>query len=237
MKKRYLILFITIMVFGNTHSQNITYLGIFPTIDHSGTLADNWSYNSYNFAAINLNASNDDRARLFYVYTENGIHYQWNDWTFSNAYVYERQEVFADYARNEHRIFQQITYKKPLKDTWELKFRLRFDERFIQNVATREFNFSHRLRILIGAKYSFNDSWYTFAYTETFFNTSSQFQYNENWSALQMGYNFNERNSLEFGYLYVGWIYNAQNNWLHQNYLQLTWVNKLSLYKNKKHEN
>ncbi len=235
--KAQLLVLSTFLIFGNAKSQNINYSGIFPTLDHSGQLTDNWSYNSYNFAAINLNTSNNDRARFFYVYTENGLHYQLKNWTFSNLYVYERQEVFANYARNEHRLFQQITYKKPVKDAWELKFRLRFDERFIQNVISREFNFSHRLRFLLGTKYNVNDSWYAFAYTEAFLNTSNKFQYNENWSALQLGYNFNERNSLELGYLYVGWIYNAQNNWLHQNYLQLTWVNKVNFNKNKKLEN
>lgn len=216
--------------------QDVNYLGFFPTIDHSGVLTEKLSYNSYNFAALKLLGSIEDKSRVFYAYTENGLTYQiFSKLSFSNAYVYERQETFEKNARNEHRLFQQLTYRTPLNPKLELKFRLRFDERFIQNNMTSKFEFSHRLRKLAGLKYDFNQSVYAFLYSEFFFNTTkgAGYQFNENWSALQLGVNLNEKNSIEFGYLYVGWIYNQANDWLHQHYLQTTWVNKLNFKKTK----
>lgn len=215
-------------------SQDIHYSGVFPTIDHSGILSEKWSYNSYNFAAIKPYGSTSDKARTLYVYFENGVSYHLTPYlSITNAYVYERQETFEKNARNEHRIFQQITYQSPLTNKWGIKLRARFDERFIQDVVSKEYDFYHRLRALVGLEYILSKKIYVFGYSEYFFDTTknSRFKFNENWSALQFGYRFNEKNSIEFGYLYVGWIRNALNNWLHQHYLQLTWVNRLNLAK------
>ena len=74
------------------------------------------------------------------------------------------------------------------------------------------------------------------SYTEFFFNTTSgaKFQFNENWSAFQLGYKINPKNAIELGYLYVGWIYNDQNDWFNQHYLQVTWVSKFDFTNRKK---
>lgn len=236
-----LTLLLLLVQFFVADGQNRIYFGAFPTIDHSGTFSDNWSYNSYNFVAIKPYNTAQDKARVLFLYTENGVSYSLSKrWTFTNSYVYERQEPFESIARNEHRLFQQITFQEALSVKAKTKMRIRFDERFIENIYTGEFNFSHRLRFLIGFSSDFSEKLYGFAYSEFFFRTSGAFKFNENWSALQLGYNLNERSSLEFGYLYVGWIYNQPNQWLQQHYLQTTWVNKLKLNnkrKNKSNEN
>jgi len=41
------------------------------------------------------------------------------------------------------------------------------------------------------------------------------------------------KNAIEFGYLFVGWINDNQNNWFNQHYLQTTWVIKLNFNKHK----
>ena len=216
---------------------NLNYAGIFPTIDHSGKLSEKWSYNAYLFAAAkpygHTNQWNlKDKARLLYAYSETGISYNITSKLSATAsYVYERQNPFEENYRNENRLFQQLTLKLPLKKEFELKQRLRFDERFIGNRLTGKSEFSHRLRYLIGAKKPLNDSWYVTGYTEFFFGTSGKVQFNENWSALQAGYAFNNIHSVEFGFLYVGWIYNNTNNWFNQYYLQMTWVSNLDFAK------
>lgn len=221
--------------FNCSFAQNVSIGGIFPTIDHSGELSKRWSYNSYLFAAIKPYRSNEGNARPLYLYGEFGLSYLLADnlWL-TGSYVYERQQPFETNARNEHRLFQQITFKLPL-NRFNIKQRLRFDERFIENISTDQFEFSHRLRYLLGATYDLSDEFYLMSYTEFFFNTTSgaNFQFNENWSAFQLGYKFNKNNSIEFGYLFVGWIYNNQNNWFNQHYLQTTWVNKLNFNKHK----
>lgn len=223
-----------------TWSQQVNYGGLFTTIDHSGQFADKLSYNTYLFAAAKPYSHQTalggiDQARILYVYGETGLSYDLlKQLTFTASYVYERQHPFEDFARNEHRFFQQLTLKLPVKKM-ELKQRLRFDERFIRDNLAGTWPFSHRLRYLLGASRDISDKWYGFVYTEFFFNTTrgAKFQFNENWSAAQVGYRFNKTHSLEFGYLFVGWVYNNQNNWFNQHYLQTTWVSKLDFRKKK----
>jgi hypothetical protein len=212
-------------------AQNTNYGGLFPTIDHSADLSKRFSYNVYIFDAIkpysNTINSFTDEARSLYFYTEAGISYAiTKQLSFTASYVYERQNPFKDYYRNENRAFQQLTLKLPVGKT-ELKQRLRFDERFIQSRVTGESPLTHRLRYLVGVKYPFkNEKMYFFAYSEAFFNTTSGAQYifNENWSAAQLGFRLNSWSNLEAGLLYVGWINNSKGDWLHQYYLQVTWA-------------
>ena len=70
-------------------------------------------------------------------------------------------------------------------------------------------------------------------YSEFFFNTTegSNNFFEENWSAFQLGIPINDWSSLEVGPLYVGWINNAQKDWLHQFYLQFTWATSLDFSK------
>ncbi len=217
--------------------QNVNYVGWFPTLDHSAKLAPRWGYNVYIFDAIKpynstVNAETDE-ARSLYAYVEAGVTYNLTSRLSATAsYVYERQNPFRDDYRIENRLFQQLTLKLPVGKNAELKQRLRFDERFIQNRTTGETPFTHRLRYLIGIKQPFaNDQYYFMGYTEVFFNTSNSFKFDENWTAAQLGIKLNERNSIEAGLLFVGWIYNDQNNWLNQFYLQTTWVNQLDFSK------
>lgn len=212
--------------------QNKVYFGLFPTIDISGNFNERFSYNSYLFSAIKPYTFQNDALRILYCYAEQGFSYKINsNLSFTNAYVFERQEPFENIARNEHRLFQQISLNYSFK-RFELKNRLRFDERFIQNIKRNKFEFFHRLRYLIGAKVPINSQWYCMGYSEFFFNTSpnENFRFNENWSTLQLAYQWNENNAIEFGYLFIGWIMNG-NNWLNQHYLQTTWVSKFNFKK------
>ncbi len=216
-------------------AQNISYLGVFPTIDHSGKLPNRFSYNTYVFNAIKPYNSTEnslkDQARSFYIYGEAGLSYDITDkLSFTFAYVHERQNPFLSNYRVENRLFQQLTLKLPLGKL-ELKQRLRFDERFVQNRVTDKTPFTHRLRYLLGASYPISEKCYIFAYSEPFFNTSQSFKFDENWSALQFGFKLNKTNSIEAGLLYVGWINNAQNDWLNQYYAQFTWVSHLDFSK------
>ena len=233
MKTRIFIIIFSIICVKNIFAQNITIAGFFPTFDHSRELSNHFSYNSYLFGAIKPYYSTEGPARALYLYAENGLSFKVTDkLSFTNSYVYERQQPFETNSRNEHRLFQQLTLKLPF-NKFSLKQRLRFDERFIQNNQTNSFDFSHRLRYLLGGSYDFNDNWYLMTYSEFFFNTTkgADFQFNENWSALQIGYNISKKHAIEIGYLFVGWMNDSQNNWFNQHYLQTTWVSKLNFNK------
>lgn len=216
--------------------QTIPIGGLFPTIDHRGNLSDRLSYNAYTFGALKPYTSNEGNARPLYIYGECGLSFLIaNNLWITASYVYENQQPFGTSSRNEHRLFQQLTHAIPI-NRFLLKQRLRFDERFIQNIDTDKFEFSHRIRYLFGTTYNVNDTYYVMSYTEFFFNTTSpsQFRFNENWSALQLGYHINQNNSIEGGYLFVGWIYNDSGHWFNQHYLQATWVSRLDFTNPKK---
>lgn len=131
----------------NLDAQNVTVGGFFPTLDLSQEWSSRFSYNVYLFGAIKPFTTTEGPRRALYLYAENGISFKITDkLTFTNSYVYERQRPFETNARNEHRLFQQLTLKLAFHK-FALKQRLRFDERFIQNHLTNSFDFSHRLSI------------------------------------------------------------------------------------------
>jgi hypothetical protein len=238
MKMKFMLLLCVIISNLHLSAQNINYFGLFPTIDHGGKLSNRWSYNVYLFDAIKPYTSTEnsfrDESRSFYIYGEGGISYQLTPkLSITGAYVFERQNPFKDYWRNEHRAFQQLTYKTQV-GKGEGKLRLRFDERFKRLFFEDKASFSHRARALAGYKRKIlNDKYYLMMYSEFFFNTtegSSNF-FEENWSACQLGIPINDWSSLEVGPLYVGWINNAQKDWLHQFYLQITWATSLDFSK------
>jgi hypothetical protein len=232
--KRVIFSFLLVFFMLSLNAQNLNIAGAFPTIDHSAKLSKKFSYNVYVFSANSLyNWDNNEHSKSLYVYGEAGLSYSpIKSLTFTNSYVYERQNPFELYFRNEHRIFQQVTHHSQFGN-FKLKNRVRFDERFIQNRTTQKFEFSHRLRYLVGTEFPISDRNYILAYSEQFFNTvkHKQRRYNENWSALQLGFKLNNNNYIEAGYLFVSWRYNENGNWFNQHYLQTTWVNKLDFRK------
>jgi hypothetical protein len=212
--------------------------GLFPTIDHSGQLSEKWSYYTYLFASFKPYTNEifgvESKSRITSFYSEVGANYKLsNKLTATASYVYERQNPFEDYYRNENRLFQQLALINPVREWFNLKLRIRFDERFIQDPVTKQANFTHRIRLLTGFSKDLTENLYVFGYSELFLNTSSNFAYNENWSALQIGRELNASNKIETGLLYIGWINDNKGNWLHQYYLQLTWVSKLNFVKHK----
>lgn len=193
------------------------------------TVKNRFSYNTYAFAGIKPYDSSAGRARVLFMYGENGLHYAFSQHlSFTNAYVFERKAPFEHNARNEHRLFQPLTRTIPVNKN-VIKRRWRFDQRFIQNNISGNFDFTHRLWYSCGWNHAFNKKWYLTAYTEFFFNTTinAKFKWNENWSALQAGYRVSAHNAIEFGYLFAGWMYNSDNLWFNQHDLQTTRVNKL----------
>lgn len=212
-------------------AQNVNSFGLFPTIDHSGDLSEKFSYNVYLFDAITL--GDDSNGALptgsFYLYGEAGLSYKLTSrWSVTASYVHEGQNPFRDEYRVENRAFQQLTYKHSFPRL-EWKHRLRFDERFIQDRTTGETNFSGRLRYLMGVKWPTDTRAYFMGYVEPFFNTSQDFTYEENWSAAQFGYKFNDTHGIEAGLLLVNW--KMPYGWLNQWYFQATWVSHIDLRK------
>lgn len=224
------------------HAQNNNHVGLFPTIDHSGSITDKLHYSFYYFTAFNLIndvADNKNEEPNFFVfYSEQALSYNLNkNLSFTGSYVYERQNPIDTDYRNEHRFYAQTTYKHYLNKT-ALKHRLRYDGRFIQNRITGETPFTNRVRYLIGLTKPLykKERYYFNAYNEFFFNTFKKTPviYAEDWAYAGIGYKTAKAGSFEPGLLYIFWVNNQQFDLTNFFYLQLTWTTQLNLRKQNK---
>lgn len=229
------------MAFQITKAQSIYKSGVFPTIDHTGTISNKIDYSIYYFGAfpiVNFTNTNEPKdANFLLFYSEQALTLNVKKrLSFTGSFVYQREYVNNDNYSNENRLFIQATYKQSTKKV-NLKHRLRFDSRFIQNKTTGERPFTHRLRYLIGLDFPIknkkNNLYFT-AYEEAFFNTfkSTGAVYGENWAYAALGIKLNNRNKLETGPLYITWNTGGQN-WFHQYYLQMTWISSIDFTKSK----
>ncbi len=208
----------------------VTY-GLFPTIDHSGDLGKRWSYNVYLFDAIKISDDGSANATVpngsFYGYVELGGTKNFaKRWSATAAYVHERQFPFEPTERIENRLFQQVTFKGP-QDRFDAKLRLRFDERWIRAHDADASTFSSRLRLLGGLTWPNDKRTYLTGYFEGFLTTTGEFSYDETWATAQVGFKLGEHYAIEAGALFIDW--RMPYGWMHQRYLQVTWVSHFNL--------
>jgi len=238
--KHSLFVFITSFLFVSSDliSQNINVLGVFPTIDHSGTLNTKLDYSLYYFAAfplVNLESPDISKDAYFHLlYLEQALSYNVNGkLSVTGSYVYQRENVVSDNSVNENRLYLQSKYKHSIKKI-NLAYRLRYDFRRIQDQATSDVVYRQRLRLLVGFDTPINDKLYVTAYEEAFLNTYSNptTVYGENWAYAGLGKKLNQKNKIEIGLLYVTWNI-SKGSWFNQYYLQCTWINHLNFTKNK----
>jgi len=216
-----------------------TYVGgLFTAIDHSGRLSKKWNYSIYYFAAFPLvNLKKPDVSKDAYfnlLYFEQALSYKLTDkLTLTGSYLYVRTNVVQTDFVNENRFYLQGTYKHTVKKI-NIRHRLRFDGRFIQNTVTHETPFTNRLRYLIGVDFTIKDKIYFTGYEEAFFNTynGASVIYGENWAYAGIGKKLNTANKIELGILYTSWN-TGGTNWFNQYYAQVTWINNLDFRKNK----
>lgn len=219
-------------------SQSISVGGLFPTIDHSGTLTNKLDYSLYYFAAFPIaNFKTPDISKDAYfnlLYSEQALTYKLTSrFSLTGSYVYQRANVVYDNYVNENRFYIQGKYKHSVKNI-NFTHRLRFDGRYIQNRVTNETPFTNRVRYLIGFDTPINEKLYFTAYEEAFFNTfkNASIIYGENWSYAAIGKKINDNNKIETGILYITWN-TGVNAWFNQYYFQVTWINHLDFRKNK----
>ncbi len=214
-----------------SNAQNTQHFGLFPTIDHSGTLSNKFDYSLYYFGEFNLINSTNEKPNFFVFYSEQALTYKVNPHlSFTGSYVYERQHPTENNYRNENRIYLQATYKYNLNRT-TLKHRIRLDERFIQDRLANKSPLTSRVRYLFGISTPLqkqSDKIYLSAYNEFFFNTfkSANAIYAENWAYAGVGYNFTKSNTLEVGILHTFWVGN-QTDLTKFFYLQLSWISHI----------
>ncbi len=98
----------------------------------------------------------------------------------------------------EHRIFEQLAYKKQL-GKFTLSHRYRLEQRFL-NAPKRPSKTEHRARYLLRVTYPINQKWFITAYDEIFINLQKPlFGQNRLYGAL--GRNISPSISVQIGYL------------------------------------
>lgn len=221
------------------YPQSSNHFGLFPTIDHSGTISKKLDCSLYYFGGVNLINEKingvEDPANFFVFYAEQALTYRVNPHlSFTGSYVYERQHPTEVNYRNENRFYVQGTYNYDLNRT-TLKHRLRYDGRFIENRATGESPYTSRLRYLFGISTPIRKASYKLyfsAYNEFFFNTykSASAIYGENWAYAGMGIKATKASTFEVGPLYIFWV-NKGTELTNFLYLQLTWSTHVNFTK------
>lgn len=210
--------------------------GVFPTYNQNGKISSKFDYSIYTFLAIYPLEQRSEgfiypaKTNAFYIELD-AIYKLTEQWTFAGSYTYERANTFRTDYRNENRIWVQAQHQKKFEKV-NLKNRLRYDLRFIQNRATKNTDFNPRLRYLLGFDFPLkNGATYLSFYNEFFFDTFENriSTYTENWAYAGVGFELNPSTKLEAGALTISWIRNAQKNWLHQYFLQLTLVKTIDL--------
>lgn len=198
---RNLLFLFILLVHTTTNAQSQTYLGIFPTIDHSGYLNQKLNYNFYYFAAFPLidpKNPTTKNARLLLFYSEQSLSYRiTKKLSSTGSYVFQIFNATNNISISENRFYLQTTYSPTIK-TFNFKHRIRFDGRFIKNPTTGEAPFTHRLRYLLGIDFPLsnkNSKLYFVAYEELFFNTvrAADPVYEENWAYAALGFKLNEK--------------------------------------------
>lgn len=240
--KNHLLAFICIVYFSPdaANAQSTYNTGLFPTIDHSGTLSKKFDYSLYYFAAINMINSKvnnkEQNPGFFAFYAEQAITFKANpELSFTASYVFEKQNPAKSNYRNENRFYLQSTFKHNVSRV-SIKHRLRFDGRFIQNRVSGKTPFTSRIRYLAGLQVPLrktSDKFYLTGYNEFFFNTEniSTPTYAENWAYAAVGVKLNKSNSIEAGPLFIRWANNREKDYSNFYYLQLSWISHVDFRK------
>ena len=114
MKKYILLNIVFIVAFQNSKAQSTFVGGLFPTIDHSGTITKHLDYSFYYFGAfplVNLKKPDISKdANFLLFYSEQALTYNLNKHlSFTGSYVYQRENVTKDNYSNENRVYVQAT--------------------------------------------------------------------------------------------------------------------------------
>lgn len=108
----------------------------------------------------------------------------------------------------EHRIYEQISFKQPIKK-WTLTHRFRIEQRWLGRVqpgthrTIEAWTFLHRFRYQLKTQFNFSPKWYAVAADEIFIGAGKNVGINifdQNRIFLTAGYKLNQTVSIEAGY-------------------------------------
>jgi hypothetical protein len=226
-------------------AQNLTFYGFLPALNQTGKICNKINYNF--FASTTIDAFKQTTQGINYPSTDFQLYIQPsiiyvpnNNWNFSGSYTYQRNNPFRPNATNEHRIWEQCVYGHLINKA-RMTHRIRFEERFIENLVLKKYPFATRLRYQIG--YNIPLKGKTLDAKEFYMNMSNEFYfsltgnknatYSENWSYLGIGYLTPKLGRVEIGFLHQEFVRNLQHNVRYLNLLQVQWITNFNLKRKK----
>ena len=146
------------------------------------------------------------------------------------GYIYQRTNSIFDNFVNENRLFQQVVYGMD-SGLERITHRVRFEERFIHDVAPEQKFMGTRLRYQIGLLIPLqgselnNGEFYLNMYNEFYFTTTGvrATLYNENWTYAGIGYQTAQYGRVEVGPLIQRVVVDKHHDIRYFNLLQLSW--------------
>lgn len=238
-------------------------VGMMPTVDVGMPLGEHWFIENYSFACIlpveqtRPSLSNaavmerygpgvepgESRAirSLVFAYTEFDVTRTLNDrWSLTGSYTHEWVPMNSGvwgggerYVRDEHRLWLQSKYQSPQTSAMSWWWRMRWDQRWIENSPFGEKSWSvrPRLRQQLGGVLQMGDGSLVVS-SEVFLEawdgaeaTTPSDRFREAWTAFQYGASINESVRWEAGPLVVSWKQLDETGslgWTHFWYLQAT---------------
>ncbi|PQJ32969.1 hypothetical protein BST92_14025 [Nonlabens arenilitoris] len=115
----------------------------------------------------------------------------------------------SDATSYEHRLHQDIWWDSEVSDFFEIKHRIRIEERFVENQDFRtRFRYMLFVNVPFNNRQIINKTYYLALWNETFINgqtstgISNVEYFDRNWSYAGIGYKFNETFKFQAGYMH-----------------------------------
>ncbi len=224
-------------------SQNLTFYGLLPAINQTGRISKKINYNLFISTTIDafdekINSVKYPATDLQFYLQPSIIYVHGPNLNFAGSYTYQRSNPFNGNFVIEHRLWQQIIFSKPISKG-RLTNRFRFEERFIENMVTKEYPLSTRARYQLGFNIPLQGQ--ALEKHEFYFNTYNEFYfslkgaknaiYSENWTYAGCGYDLGRMGRIELGYLLQLAVRNTNQDLRSLKLAQIMWVTNFNFPK------
>ena len=231
-----------LLAFSQTvNAQSKSSGGVTTFVYLSGALSKRFDYelfNTSNFVVADQKApSGSDNTGFYKIYSDAGVSYKVSPrFSFGASYAYERVHVTAKDHTDENRVFLQAIYRQSIRSA-TIRYRVKFEDRYIHHALTHITDKSTRLKILTGINVpirSQKNNLYFSAYEEIYLVTShnTAYTFSEDRFYMAAGRKLSDKTKFETGILYNPKRLN-KTDWYNQYYLQLTLISRLDLFHEK----
>lgn len=228
-------------------AQNLSFTGFLPAVSFTGRISERIDYNLFGSTTVNAIDKKilgvEYPAKDIQLYIQPSLVYKFSpNFNTSFSYTFVRgSSIPVNNYSNEHRLWEQIIYGHSFSK-FRVTNRVRFEQRFIENLSKRTYPISTRLRYQLGCNFPLQgrtlekNEFYLNAYNEFYFSLTGDKNatYSANWSYAGIGYHLGAMGKLELGYLLQTSVRNAKKDLQFLNLCQATWICNFNFRNRKK---